>query len=151
MVKLFLATLALSTAMLFMQPVRPAAHGGQEDAAPLGANDVSAVVEALEALGEEATDGGWRAGDAASGSLIAAIYAYAADFNRLGALPVATERVLVTYEALTSGVVSDQGVYSDGADTLVWYELLHLPDVPLVSGERAAFDGLRKAFLGEVK
>lgn len=128
---------------------RPApAHGWQADARPVTPEEVQSVLDTLQDLGQSAQAAQWSLpADAPYRDLMNAVYAYAAQADRLADLPPLAERVLLTETAVSGGVVDANGAYLPEADIFLWFDTLHTSDVPPVVARMADFDALRSYFL----
>jgi hypothetical protein len=109
------------------------AHPWQEGLAPLGSDEVGAVVEVLADLGTEAAARGWIMPDGYAGSLAAAVSIYAADTSAFDRFPDYTQRVLMTYEALVSGDLLPDGSIPPGADVFMVLQSVHVEDAAAVA------------------
>ncbi|MDA0338299.1 MAG: hypothetical protein O2910_00370 [Proteobacteria bacterium] len=141
---------ALLTGALALLLVSEAgAHSWQQDSAALGPDHVASVIAELEVLAAAASDTGWTTDGASGDSFNAAVYAFAIQSGHLGSLSSATERVLVTYEALEKGIVTTDGKFADSADVFLWDDYLHLNDIPAIATQRDALAALRAVFIGK--
>ena len=121
-------------------------HSWQSETEGITLNEVEQVIFALESMVTDATEVNWALA-AGRGDPVALFHTMVNSSPNLSVSPEHADRVLLTFEALRSGVVSSEGVYADDADVFAWYEILHLADIPAVDSNRDRLE----AWLQEIR
>lgn len=127
------------------------AHPWQEGTPPLDAVQVGAVLDAIRELGTAAAAEGWRVPPEYSDELYAMVFLYAVSAERTGELPDTTRRALVTFDALTQGLILPDGSFNEDKEVFFLFDAIHPDDISAIAARRDDFEGAKALFSGEAQ
>lgn len=126
--------------LLLAQPNAGRAHDWRLGAHPLEQADIDTVLQDVATLADTAKATGLLLESDPGSSVIVTVFDLAYATGQSDLLTVTLERCLVAYDALTRGVVAEDGSFRDGADPLLWVGRILPEDVAAIADRRAEFD-----------